>query len=118
MREDKLVQPLHEREADAAPGAFYVVKDWCILCAAPVDTAPSNITWSKEMRTSNCGSCPDHCRVERQPQTAEEVAEVINAACYSCVAAIRYCGTDPDIIRTFKEKGHGWLCDAVERGIA
>jgi len=33
MREDALVQPLHERETDAAPGPFYVVKGQCLICA-------------------------------------------------------------------------------------
>ena len=40
MREYPLITPKFEREWDNAPGPFYVVKDQCILCALPPETAP------------------------------------------------------------------------------
>jgi hypothetical protein len=46
MREYPLITPKFEREWDNAPGPFYVVKDQCILCALPPETAPQNITWT------------------------------------------------------------------------
>jgi hypothetical protein len=117
MREETLVQPLHDREPDNAPGPFYVVKDVCILCALPVETAPRNITWTAEVmeRGSNLGTCPTHCRIERQPETEEELARVIEAAEHSCVEAIRYCGTDPSILSHFRARGLERLCDALCR---
>jgi hypothetical protein len=117
MSGDALVPPLYERESDAAPGAFYVVKDQCIICAWPIEAAPANITWSSEtfQRPNGCQSCPTHCRVERQPQTPEELTLVIEAAEGSCVQAIRYCGTDLEIIARFRSRGLENLCDALRR---
>jgi hypothetical protein len=57
-------------------------------------------------------------RIERQPETEEEIAAVIEAACGSCVEAIRYCGTDAMILAKLKELGYERLCDALVRGIA
>jgi hypothetical protein len=68
--------------------------------------APGNITWSKEtFLFRDREPCPTHCRIERQPTTEQELAQVIEAACNSCVEAIRYCGTDPKIIVRFRENG-------------
>jgi hypothetical protein len=113
-----LVRPLHEREPDNAPGPFYVIKGACLLCALPVETAPRSITWSAKTFRRDCGDCPSHCRVERQPETPEEIKEVIEAACGSCVAAIRYCGIDPEILQQFREAKGENLCDAVTRDMA
>ena len=113
MRNDPLVKPKFEREADNAPGPFYVAKDQCIICGLPPDVAPQNITWDAQFRGAGCTGCPNHCRVERQPETAEEIARVVEAACYSCVEAIRYCGTDPKIIDQFRKAGKENLCDAI-----
>ena len=115
MPEDNQVTPLYEREPDNAPGPFYVVEGLCLLCSLPVDTAPANITWSAELlqRGHGYGTCPSHCRVERQPQTPEELTCVIEAAQGSCVQAIRYCGTDPEILARFRAAGLSSLCDAL-----
>ena len=114
MRDHPLVTPKFEREPDNAPGAFYVIKDQCITCALPPETAPRNITWSTEtFRFKDCMDCPTHCRIEHQPATEEELGAVIEAACGSCVEAIRYCGTDPEILARFRAMGFERLCDAV-----
>jgi len=112
---DSLVQPLEEREPDNAPGPFYVIKGRCILCALPPELAAPNITWDVSFQRSGFVGCPNHCRVERQPETPEELDRIIEAACASCVEAIRYCGTDPRIIARFKELGCEKLCDTVAR---
>jgi hypothetical protein len=114
MERDKLVQPLRERESDAAPGPFYVEKDQCITCSVPVVTAPQNITWSEHTFRRGCEDCPRHCRVEKQPETQEELDSVIEAARLSCVEAIRYCGTDPAILQRFRDLGLARLCDALK----
>lgn len=113
MSDYPLVTPKFERESDNAPGPFYVVKDLCIICALPPETAPQNVTWDREFQRGGCTGCPNHCRVERQPQTPDEVARVIDAACASCVEAIRYCGTDPEILARFRAEGLERLCDAL-----
>jgi Na+-translocating ferredoxin:NAD+ oxidoreductase RNF subunit RnfB len=118
MTPDVLVHPLYEREPDSVPGPFYVIKGHCILCALPPETAPRNITWDEQFERSGCVGCPNHCRIERQPQTSEELERVIEAACGSCVEAIRYCGTDAKILARFRELGYERLCDAITRGMA
>ena len=119
MSEDTTIQPLYERYPDNAPGPFYVIKDQCVICALPPETAPRSITWSEQtFRFNDCIDCPTHCRVERQPQTEEEIAAAIDAACSSCAEAIRYCGTDANILAKFKDLGYERLCDALVREIA
>lgn len=113
MRDYPLVTPKFEREPDNAPGPFYVIKDHCFLCAVPPETAPDNIKWDAEFHRGGRAGCPNHCRVERQPQTPDEVARVIEATCGSCVEALRYCGTDPEILARFRERGLERLCDAL-----
>jgi hypothetical protein len=114
MRDYPQVSPKYEREPDNAPGPFYVVKGQCVICALPPQTAPSNITWSTEtFRCQDCTDCPTHCRLERQPTTEEELAAVIEAAFGSCVEAIRYCGSDPEILARFRAVGLERLCDAL-----
>jgi len=113
MRDYPLVTPKFEREPDNAPGPFYVIKGHCIICTLPPQTAPQSITWSQQTFRRDCEDCPTHCRVERQPETETELAAVMEAAIYSCVEAIRYCGTDPDILARFRAKGMERLCDAL-----
>ena len=116
MRDYPLVTPKFEREPDNAPGPFYVIKDQCTLCALPPETAPANITWSERTFQRSCGeTCPTHCRVAKQPETAEELALVMEASRCSCIAAIRYCGTDPEILARFRAVGLESLCDALWR---
>lgn len=115
MTPDKPITPLFEREPDSVAGPFYVKKGACLICGLPPQTAPASITWSAEtFRFSGREDCPTHCRIERQPQTAEELEQVIDAACSSCVGAIRYCGTDPQILARFRELGYKRLCDAAQ----
>jgi len=113
VQDDILVQPLYEREPDSVPGSFYVVRHKCIICAFPTEIAPQNISWGKETFKRGCEDCPTHCRIEKQPETPEELAQVIEAAEGSCVEAIRYCGTDLEILAKFKELGYERLCDAL-----
>lgn len=118
MCEDTLIEPLYEREHDAVPGPFYVKKDQCIICGLPPETAPDNIKWSRDTFKFGCDDCPTHCRVERQPETNEEIEAVIEAACGSCVEAVRYCGTDPAILARFRELGYERLCDSLVSRVA
>jgi hypothetical protein len=113
MRVDGLVEPLFEREPDSVTGPFYVVKGLCILCALPPETAPKNIQWDEKFQRDGCLGCPNHCRVVRQPETSDEAERLIEAAVGSCVEAIRYCGTDPEILARFQKQGCERLCDAL-----
>jgi hypothetical protein len=113
MRPDVLVKPLHEREPDNATGPFYVVINTCLLCGFPPEVAAQNISWNTADQPAGCQACPRNCRVHRQPETSEELARMIEAACYSCIEAIRYCGTDPEILQRFRAEGMERLCDAL-----
>lgn len=110
---EPLVTPRYEREDDGVPGAFYVMKGQCILCALPPETAPQNFSWDDQFQGSDCDGCPDHCRVSKQPETDGELDLMIEAARCSCVEAIRYCGSDQDTLNRFREKGLERLCDAI-----
>ena len=110
---DKMVTPLYEREDGSAPGPFYVIKDQCITCSLPTETAPENIRYHERP----CMSCPtsltEHCIVTRQPETAEELDGMIEVVRGSCVAAYRYCGTDAEILHRLVEAGCRQHCDAL-----
>jgi hypothetical protein len=107
------VTPLFDRESDNAPGDFYVVKDSCITCALPVETAPGCVSWNRCPKKEEDSSL--HCRVHRQPESEEEMIAMIEAAAGSCVEAIRYCGTDDKVLAAFKRAGMERLCDAIQR---
>lgn len=98
MSDSQQVVPLFEREPDSVPGPFYVIKDMCIICALPPDTAAKNIAWDEAYQQNGCIGCPSHCRIACQPERLEEIEQIIQAAVYSCIQAIRYCGIDPQII--------------------
>ena len=110
---DRMVTPHYEREPENAPGPFYVVKDMCITCSLPVDTAPETIKYHETPCESCPEGCPDHCYVSRQPETAEEIDRMIEVVAGSCIAAYRYCGTDPEILHRLVEAGCKEQCDAL-----
>jgi hypothetical protein len=91
---DKMVSPLFEREPENAPGPFYVVKDQCITCSLPVETAPETIRYHETPSERCPEGCADHCYVSRQPETPEEVDRMIEVVADSCISAYRYCGSN------------------------
>ena len=107
MKPDRLVERLFDAVPDNPPGPFYVIRDQCVACGLPPECAPSNITWH------GCDACSNHCRVERQPKTESELDQVIESALGSCIEAIRYCGTDPEILQRFREADLERLCDVL-----
>ena len=108
-----LVDALAEREDDAVEGEFYVVKGQCIVCDLPCETAPHNIEWNDKSTSDRTGFTPDHCRVVRQPKNDRELDNMIEAACGSCINAIRYCGTDEYTVQKFRDEGLSFLCDSL-----
>jgi len=109
----KMVTPLYEREDGSAPGPFHVIKDQCITCSLPTETAPENIRYHERPCTSCPTSLTEHCVVTRQPETPEELDRMIEVVAGSCVEAYRYCGTDPEILRRLVEAGCREQCDAL-----
>ncbi|MEY3445184.1 MAG: hypothetical protein RLZZ519_3465 [Bacteroidota bacterium] len=83
-----------------APGDFYSVYGQCTLCGAPEVEAMGLMGHSNE-----------GCYFIRQPQTAAELEFAINAVAVSCVAAVRYAGTDQAVIQQLHDLGCGSECD-------
>lgn len=110
---DKMIKPLYEREEGSALGPFYVVKDMCLTCSLPVETAPATIQYHERP----CTGCPNtrtnHCVITRQPETPEELDRMIEVVASSCVEAYRYCGTDSEVLRRLVEAGCVKQCDAL-----
>lgn len=82
-------EPSHRFEKNAT-GPFYTTGD-CLACAAPEDEAPDLLAPLE-------GDNYDTYFV-RQPETPEEIERTCRALEVCCVAALRYGGTDPAIIR-------------------
>jgi len=108
--EQPMVDPLYEREDDAVPGPFYVMKDQCIICDFPPELAPRCI----RMKNAQCNA-DKYCHVYKQPETLKELDSVFEAMAGSCVQAIRYCGTDPRVLSRLTALGMSDLCDATEQ---
>lgn len=105
-----MVPPLFEREEKAVPGPFYVAKDQCIICEFPPSISPRCI----RMNDALCNS-EKYCHVFKQPETEEELDSMVAAMRDSCVKAIRYCGTDPKILKRLSSLGLRDLCDAITK---
>ncbi len=83
-----------------APGDFYSVYGQCTLCGAPEVEAMGLMDHDNE-----------GCYFIRQPQTTEELAWAINAVAVSCIAGLRYAGTDQEVIQKLHDLGCGTECD-------
>ena len=106
---DYMVTPLFEREADAEPGPFYVIKGQCITCNLPCETAPRNIKFNLQSADTDAL----YCRVVKQPETDEELDNMIEALEGSCIQSLRYCGTNKVILERLTLAGCASRCDAI-----
>ena len=95
----------NERTPLNAEGDFYVLKDMCITCLAPEQEAPELVGLDEATG----------CYFRRQPQTFEELEQAIEAVHVSCVAALRYAGSDPEILERLRAKGQKAQCDVLSR---
>ena len=91
------------RVPENAPGDFYVEANLCLRCCLPHGEAPDL------MNDSELDF--EECYFRRQPHTAVEVEQAINAILVSEIDALHYGGTDPVIIRRLYELDHGHCCD-------
>ena len=92
-----------ERAPLNAEGDFYVEKDLCLACMAPEYEAPELMGYDEQT----------FCHFKRQPATPEELDHAIEAVCVSCIAALRYAGTDPRILERLRSKGAEAQCDVL-----
>ena len=85
-----MTQYARHRFRKNVPGPFYTTGD-CLACDAPEQEA-------RDLLAPLIG-CNFDTYFVRQPLTPEEVERACRALEVCCVAALRYGGTDPDIIR-------------------
>ena len=81
----------HDRHAKNAPGDWYATGH-CMACGAPEAEAPELFA---PLTDENYETY-----FVRQPRTQNEVQRACAAAHSCCVSAVRYGGTDPDVIRS------------------
>lgn len=99
--------PSYHKNVD---GPFYA-SDQCIICALPIETAPDNFGWDCP---AECSDCPDSCHIKKQPENDAELSSMLEVMRCSEVENIRYCGTDPEVLRRLQEAGFARLCDALD----
>jgi hypothetical protein len=102
--------PLPQRVPQNAPGDFYVQAGMCTACCLPHGEAPDLLNDAKQAF--------HECFFRRQPQTPEEVDRAISALWVSEVCALRYAGSDPQIIAKLRSRDCGHLCDQTPEGQA
>lgn len=102
--------PLPQRVPENARGDFYVEAGFCTRCCLPHGKAPELLNDAEQDF--------QECFFRRQPQTPEEVDRAISALCVSEVCALRYAGTDPEIIAKLRSRDRGYLCDHTPEGQA
>lgn len=105
-----VLPPFHECPDKPHPKnasrVFYVVHTECMACGVPHHVAPDVIAWEKDAEGH-----PDHCFFYKQPETALELIHTVKAIESSCCGALRYCGSDPEIIQKLKDAGCGDFID-------
>ena len=97
----------YEAEAENAPGDFYVRTGKCTICMIPVEHAPGIFDVHEDADGYS------HCYVVRQPETAAERFLAAEAVIGSCCEAVRYAGSDPDIIALIRADGREQCCDQL-----
>lgn len=95
-----------ERTPLNVKGDFYVEKDTCLECMAPESEAPELMGYDEK----------GGCYFRRQPATPEELAHAIEAVAVSCVAALRYSGSDAAVLRSLRAKKCREQCDVLAEG--
>ncbi|MBC7932490.1 MAG: ferredoxin [Rubrivivax sp.] len=93
-----------ERTPPNVEGDFYVEKDTCLACMAPEHEAPELIGYDEK----------DGCYFRRQPATPEELTHAVEAVWVSCVAALRYAGSDSNVLSSLHAKNCGEQCDVLK----
>jgi hypothetical protein len=90
---EALTKPRFDREPENVPDPFYVAKNQCITCLAPVENAPSLMGFHEDP----AGKGSSHCFFKKQPTTPQEIELAVKSVSISCCGSLRYCGTDETI---------------------
>jgi hypothetical protein len=83
----------HPAVKENVPGDFYVANDCCTWCGVPFVVAPALFGGVDQ----NGKRTHDQCFVKQQPQTPEQLDQMIDAMAVQEQGCIRYCGTDKRI---------------------
>jgi len=81
------------------PGDFYVEDGCCTMCGVPFAAAPELFSEGKDEDGY------EYYYVSRQPETAAEIDQMIDALSCSELACIHYQGRDPQIIERLVQIG-------------
>lgn len=106
----KYPQGKFERHPLSVPGSFYVEDEPCVSCFGPREHAPDLIGFF-EGPPDVKGSC--HCYIKRQPVTAEEIEDMLQAMSASFCSGLRYGGDDPAILERLQREGQAARCDEL-----
>ncbi|HEX8529337.1 MAG TPA: hypothetical protein VF646_04920, partial [Cytophagales bacterium] len=83
------------------PGDFYVEERCCTMCGVPHAEAPALFGGFD----SNGKATHEQCFVKKQPETGEELNQMINAIAAQELICIRYSGSDRNIKAKIIEVG-------------
>jgi len=89
------------------PGDFYVEDGCCTACGMPMTEAP-------ELFAS---AADGHCFVRRQPATAHEMWQMVNALAVQDLGCIRYKGSNRVIQIRLIGRDEGSQCDHLPRDL-
>jgi hypothetical protein len=77
-----------------APGPFHVINQDCMTCGYPHVLTPNLMAWEMDSEGREA-----HCYFHKQPQTSQEIEQAVNAVKGSCCGALRYAGSDREILK-------------------
>jgi len=97
----------HRPHPANVPGDFYVEEGCCIMCTVPFGEAPELFGVAQDPKGD------PHCYVKRQPASAVELDQMVNAIQYAETQCIRYRGTEKRIQLRLLEVGQGIVCDGL-----
>jgi hypothetical protein len=88
------------------PGDFYVEDGCCLSCSMPIDTAPKLFACPKNENEDNFS-----CYVQKQPESAAEFDNMMEAFAVADVGCIRYKGKQRVIQIRLVRANEGMQCD-------
>lgn len=95
----------HTPHPENVPGDFYVEDGCCTMCEVPFSEAPALFGVHHDPRGYF------HCYVKRQPETPDELGQMVMVIRCAELRCIRYRGSDRRVQSRLIEVGEGIICD-------
>ncbi len=89
------------------PGEFYVEDGCCTMCEVPFAEAPNLFGTAEDPNGYS------HCYVKRQPESPQELDQMVRAIRFAELQCIRYRGADRLIQLRLIGVGEGKICDGL-----